>query len=95
MFPFLSERARILGIAGLAGAGRSELLETIFGIAKKSGTVTVHGRRADNRSSRQAIQNGFALLTEERRATEFSGFWILSQTPRYQISRITEAAGYF
>ena len=35
--------------------------------------MTVHGRRADNRSSRQAIQNGFALLTEERRATGIFG----------------------
>ena len=71
---FSLREGEILGIAGLAGAGRSELLETIFGIAKKkSGTVTVHGRRADNRSSRQAIQNGFALLTEERRATGIFG----------------------
>lgn len=64
----------ILGIAGLAGAGRTEILENIFGIAaRKSGTITLHGKNVENRNSRDAIKNGFALLTEERRANGIFG----------------------
>lgn len=71
---FSLRSGEILGIAGLAGAGRSELLETLFGIAKKkSGTVKLHGRTIDNRNSRRSIRNGFALLTEERRSTGIFG----------------------
>ena len=58
------------GIAGLYGSGRTETLENIFGVAtRKSGTVTLGGKLCRNRNSRESIKNGFALLTEERRAT--------------------------
>jgi len=67
---FELREGEILGVAGLVGARRTELLETIFGTAHRSGgEVTLRGRPANNRNSRHAIQNGFALLTEERRAT--------------------------
>lgn len=60
----------ILGVAGLVGAGRTEMLETLFGIAtRESGTVTYRGKEIHNASAEEAIANGFALLTEERRAT--------------------------
>lgn len=60
----------ILGIAGLVGSRRTELLETLFGIAhKESGEVFLHGEKVDNKNSVHAIKNGFALLTEERRST--------------------------
>ncbi len=58
----------VLGIAGLLGAGRTELLETLFGArARESGTVTLRGQEIHNKSTSQAIKNGFALCTEERR----------------------------
>ncbi len=58
----------VLGIAGLLGAGRTELLETLFGArARESGTVTLRGQAIRNRSTSEAIRNGFALCTEERR----------------------------
>ena len=63
-------RGEILGIAGLDGSGRTEVLETLFGLAaKEHGEVFLHGRRIENRTPRQAKKNGFSLLTEERRTT--------------------------
>lgn len=67
---FELRKGEILGVAGLVGSRRTELLETIFGIAhKESGEIQLHGKVVENKDSRQAIKNGFALLTEERRAT--------------------------
>ena len=71
---FQVRRGEILGIAGLAGAGRTEVIETIFGIAaRKSGTIKLDGRVVANRRATESIKNGFALLTEERRATGIFG----------------------
>lgn len=65
---FELREGEILGIAGLLGAGRTELLETIFGTRKrKSGTITYKGREILNKGSDDAVKNGFALCTEERR----------------------------
>jgi methyl-galactoside transport system ATP-binding protein len=67
---FEAHAGEILGIAGLDGSGRTETLETIFGVAaKKSGTMHLHGRPISNKTPKDALNNGFALLTEERRAT--------------------------
>ena len=71
---FTLRRGEILGVAGLAGAGRSELLETLYGIAARDGgEIIKEGQVIENRSPREAIRNGFALLTEERRATGIFG----------------------
>ena len=71
---FELRKGEILGIAGLVGSKRTELLETIFGIAKHSeGEIILHGKKVENSDSRKAIKNGFALLTEERRATGVFG----------------------
>lgn len=67
---FNLHKGEILGVAGLVGARRTELLETIFGLlTKESGEIIVHGKAVDNSTPKKAIANGFALLTEERRAT--------------------------
>jgi methyl-galactoside transport system ATP-binding protein len=67
---FTLRRGEILGVAGLVGSRRTELLETIFGIAHHSGgVIRKEGRRVVNKNSSDAIKNGFAMLTEERRAT--------------------------
>lgn len=67
---FEARRGEILGIAGLDGSGRTETLESIFGVmTRKSGTITLDGKPCKNRNSGESIKNGFALLTEERRAT--------------------------
>lgn len=60
----------ILGISGLVGSKRTELLELIFGTATvASGEIKLHGKEIKNRNAHEAIKHGFALLTEERRAT--------------------------
>jgi len=67
---FCAHKGEILGLAGLDGSGRTETLENIFGNAtRKSGTIKLDGKVCLNRNPRESIKNGFALLTEERRAT--------------------------
>ncbi|CAN5798986.1 sugar ABC transporter ATP-binding protein [soil metagenome] len=57
----------IVGIFGLVGSGRSELLETIFGIRRpQSGSIAIGGRPLAIRSPRQAARAGIALVPEER-----------------------------
>ncbi len=71
---FSARRGEILGVAGLDGSGRTELLETIFGInTRKSGNIYLCGSEVKNRNARESLKNGFALLTEERRATGIFG----------------------
>lgn len=63
-------KGEILGIAGLVGAKRTDIVETLFGIREKSGgTIKLHGKKINNHSANEAINHGFALVTEERRAT--------------------------
>ncbi|MDR1785897.1 MAG: sugar ABC transporter ATP-binding protein [Spirochaetaceae bacterium] len=67
---FTLRRGEILGIGGLVGAKRSELVETMFGLRPlKSGEMSMKGKKLRVRSSIDAKGNGMALLTEERRAT--------------------------
>ncbi|HIY73460.1 MAG TPA: ATP-binding cassette domain-containing protein [Candidatus Intestinimonas merdavium] len=71
---FHLRKGEILGIAGLDGSGRTEVLENLFGVmTKESGTIKLHGKEIKNRTPRESIKNGFALLTEERRATGIFG----------------------
>lgn len=65
---FVVRRGEILGIAGLVGAGRTEVVESIFGIrSRQSGEVLLGGKRINPKNSQEAIRRGMALLTEERR----------------------------
>ncbi len=58
----------IVGIAGLVGAGRSELLTTLFGVTPAvAGSVAVGGRAVTPRSPREAIAAGLALVPEDRK----------------------------
>ena len=67
---FTLQKGEILGIAGLVGSRRTELVETIFGLRQKeSGQIFLHGKEVENKDPIEAIKNGFALVTEERRAT--------------------------
>jgi len=66
---FTLHRGEILGIAGLVGSKRTEVLETLFGIRQKgAGRIIVNGKEVENSSPREAMANGFAMLTEERRS---------------------------
>ena len=63
-------KGEILGVAGLVGAKRTDILETIFGMRQKEkGTIKLHGKEIKNEDSHEAINHGFAMVTEERRAT--------------------------
>ena len=92
---FEVREGEIVGIAGLGGAGRTEVLESIFGVLTRSaGTISLKGRPALNRNPREAISNGFALLTEERRATGIFGILditentVISNLSRYRLAGI-------
>ena len=57
----------IVGLAGLVGAGRSELLESLFGFRRAQGTMRVDGRDVTYRSPRQAIRDGIAFVPADRK----------------------------
>ena len=60
-------RTEIVGIAGLVGAGRTEVARSLFGITKPSGgTIKVDGKDIQIRSSKDAQSHGFALVPEDR-----------------------------
>ena len=63
-------RGEILGIGGLVGAGRSELVEGIFGMhALSQGEIYVHGKHVKVSSPQDIIREGVALITEDRKVT--------------------------
>jgi ABC-type sugar transport system ATPase subunit len=68
---FELRKGEILGIAGLMGSGRTELVQSIFGEYGKrlSGNMVLNGNQISVRSSQDAIHNGIALLTEDRKNT--------------------------
>ena len=92
---FTARKGEILGLAGLDGSGRTEGLENIFGVATRhSGTIRLNGKTVKNKSSRQSIKAGFALLTEERRATGIFGIrnirdnTVISSLPKHLMAHI-------
>ena len=71
---FYARRGEILGLAGLDSSGRTETMESIFGIrTRKEGSISLNDQPCFNRNAGDSIKNGFALLTEERRATGIFG----------------------
>ncbi|MFC9437244.1 sugar ABC transporter ATP-binding protein [Nocardia sp. NPDC057030] len=73
----------IVGLAGLMGAGRSEVLEALYGAATGvSATITLAGRRYRPRSPRHAIERGIALVAEDRKAQSL----MLANTVRFNAS---------
>jgi len=65
---FELRKGEILGFAGLIGAGRTELMEALFGLRKfDSGTVKIDGKEVSIKNPYDAIKNGFCLVTEDRR----------------------------
>ena len=63
------KEGEIFGLYGLVGAGRTELLETIFGVrTRAAGRVYFNQRLMNFTSAREAMDHGFAMITEERKA---------------------------
>ncbi len=64
---FTVHQGEILGFAGLVGAGRTEIMQAIFGVdPHKSGQLYLNGVEIVNRNATEAIKNKFALVTEDR-----------------------------
>src|SRR6516225_3948246 len=67
---FQVKRGEILGLAGLMGAGRTELMEGVFGVTRThGGAIKVKGKEVSIKQPADAIRNGMALLTEDRKLT--------------------------
>lgn len=67
---FELRKGEILGVGGLVGAQRTELIEALFGLREiQSGTISINGKEVKIRSAGEAKKHGLALLTEERRTT--------------------------
>ena len=63
------KKGEIFGLYGLVGAGRTELLETIFGVrTRAAGRVYYKGKLMNFSSPKEAMEHGFAMITEERKA---------------------------
>ncbi|UCF95782.1 MAG: sugar ABC transporter ATP-binding protein [Spirochaetaceae bacterium] len=60
----------ILGIAGMVGSGRSEIIRTIFGADRKlAGEVVIRGRKIPSHKPKASIRSGIGLMTEERKTS--------------------------
>jgi len=71
---FTVNKGEIFGIYGLVGAGRSELLETIFGLRTISrGYIVYEGKKMNFKSAKDAMKYNFALITEERKRNGMFG----------------------
>jgi inositol transport system ATP-binding protein len=67
---FQVKRGEILGLAGLIGAGRTELMEGVFGVTRThGGTISISGKEVKIKSPADSIRSGMALLTEDRKLT--------------------------
>ena len=64
---FRVHEGEILGFFGLIGAGRTEMMEMVFGLRPHHGSVAVGGRVVDIRSPRDAIGHGIGFVTEDRK----------------------------
>ena len=64
---FTLHKGEILGLAGLVGAGRTELARVLFGIDKADGNIFIGGEKVQIRSPAEAINNGIGLVPENRK----------------------------
>lgn len=65
---FFIRRGEVVGMAGLMGSGRTEIVNTIFGLERSfKGEVCIKGRKINIRTTSQAIKNGLGLVSEDRK----------------------------
>ena len=82
---FKARKGEIIGVAGLDGSGRTELLENIFGVAtRRGGTLKLNGREIKNRNPRDSIKNGLPCLQRSAAQREFSEYSIFAKTRPFQ-----------
>ena len=81
---FKVRKGEILGFSGLVGAGRTELMEVIFGMRRpESGSVLVEGRPVTVRTAMDAIRADIGLVTEDRKATGLVGCRDITDNSNY------------
>ena len=92
---FELRRGEILGVAGLAGSGRTELVENIFGLSeRKSGEIYLHGKKINSKNPKESIKHGIALVTEERHANgifailDIISNTVISTLDKYKIANL-------
>ncbi|QIM62010.1 ribose ABC transporter ATP-binding protein RbsA [Pasteurellaceae bacterium Orientalotternb1] len=65
---FSLKSGEILGISGLMGAGRTELMKVLYGaLPRSSGEVYLEGKRIDNRTAQDGLNNGIVYISEDRK----------------------------
>jgi methyl-galactoside transport system ATP-binding protein len=91
---FELRKGEILGVGGLVGAQRTELVEALFGLrAIESGTISLNDKPVTIHNSEDAINNKMALVTEERRVTGI--FSVLSVLENCVIANLSRYINYF
>lgn len=86
---FELRKGEILGVAGLVGAQRTELMEGLFGLrSHTAGRITYNGKELVITQPKDAINNGIAMLTEDRRATGILG--VLSIADNVSIASLNQ-----
>ncbi len=86
---FNVRKGEILGVAGLVGAQRTELMEGIFGIRSKSkGVIRFKGKEIEIKQPKDAIDHGIAMLTEDRRGSGIMG--VLSVADNISIASLNQ-----
>ncbi len=94
---FELRKGEILGFAGLIGAGRTEVMETIFGVrSKSSGKIYIDGKETRINTPEDAIKQKIAMLTEDRRKSGIIEMLdIKDNTSIANIDSYTNVLGYF
>ena len=86
---FKLRKGEILGVGGLVGAQRTELMEGLFGIrSHTTGTIKYNGKELKINRPKDAIEQGIAMLTEDRRATGILG--VLSIADNISIASLNQ-----
>ncbi len=86
---FNAHKGEILGIGGLVGAQRTELVEGLFGLRKTTkGKISLYGRHFDVKHPRDAIKRGIALVTEDRRGNGIFG--VLSVRDNVSVASLSD-----
>ncbi len=93
---FQLHRGEILGVAGLVGAGRTEVMRAIFAADRpESGTITINGQPVTIRSPSDAVQHGIAYLSEDRKRYGLAlGMDVETNTVLASLSRFASRFGW-
>lgn len=90
---FQLRKGEILGVGGLVGAQRTELMEGLFGIrSHASGTIKYNGKELKIDRPKDAIDQGIAMLTEDRRASGILG--VLSIADNISVASLNQYLDY-